>query len=145
MSSTIKKEAGDRLDRIAQVIKEDEGIRDYAVALNMACERNPSLFYRYTTGNVGDRQYQLSEVDREMLSLQKDPVRVRFLANNALDRYARETAVGEGSNQITVSAYYSALAQVWRNNPRLRAASETGFIGSDDYELLGMLVPPTPQ
>ncbi len=141
MSSTIKKEAGDRLGRIAQVIKENEGIRDYAVALNMACERNPSLFYRYTTGNVGDvRQYRLSEVDREMLSLQKDPVRVRFLANNALDRYARETAGGEGSNQ-----YYSALAQVWRDNPRLRAASETGFIGSDDYELLGMLLPPTPQ
>src|ERR1051325_6053745 len=109
MSSTIKKEAGDRLDRIAQVIKENEGIRDYAVALNIACERNPSLFYRYTTGTVGDiRQYQLSEVDREMLLLQKDPVRVRFLANNALDRYARESAGGEGSNQITGSAYHSA-------------------------------------
>jgi len=48
---TIMKNAGDKLDRSAQQIKQTEKV-NYAEALNLASKRNPELARAYVTGNA---------------------------------------------------------------------------------------------
>jgi hypothetical protein len=53
MSTTVMKNAGDELDRIAQQLRETEGINSYATGFRLAAGRNPELLRRYNTGQTG--------------------------------------------------------------------------------------------
>jgi hypothetical protein len=85
--------------------------------------------------------YNLSPIERQMTLLQTDPDRVRFLPGAVMDHHAKLFASHTGTNQVTPESYQGALAQLKRRYPTLARAAENGFIGSDDFWLLGVLIP----
>jgi hypothetical protein len=88
--NTIETDAANKLDKIVQNINQEEGIKDYKQALMLAFERHPELAHKYSWGTTGNvRTYDLQPIEREMVLLQSDPGRVRFLAGSVMDHYAR--------------------------------------------------------
>src|SRR5437016_415239 len=95
---TVQRDSGDRLDAAAKSIARRDGV-SYRDALVKASKELPQLFQAWDSGVRTVKNFdKLSASEREMVSLQNDPDRVKFLAGNILDHHAKLLAGGPNSS-----------------------------------------------
>lgn len=138
MSEVIMHDAGNELDRIAQQIKERDGV-DYATALKKAEQENLDLVHRYLYGSSNLKKYDLSPLEEAMLLAQKNTDETKFLAGATMSHHAHERAARNGA--VTIEALAAAMEQIGREYPSLARAANDGYIASNDWQLLATIRP----
>jgi len=143
-STTIQADAGDQLDRRAKQRARDHG-ESYGDALRAVLRQDPALSECYRYGDSSSvRSYadNLPPARKRMAELQADPELARRLASYCVDALARRRLVNIGPGvPDSLDEYRRALNDVRQQNPSLAVCERSGFVASDDWQLLAMLIP----
>ena len=116
---SVAKDAGRRVDMAVKAFM-DRDRSTYAQALVTVKKELPLLYQSYVTGvRATEKKYeQLSASQREMVLLQADPDRVKFLAGALVDKAAQGLAGGPRSS--------AGIAQISVTRTERRCSPSTG-------------------